>query len=122
MIIDADTDEIAATVAVGTRPDKVVFPKDCAVIANGLSPDVSIIHAESFEEIDRIETGAGLSSPEGDRSLRDSLDGHHVYIPNPGAGTVTILDSATREVRGTVHVGGQPSVVVVAGPSGGSCC
>ncbi|XVH33548.1 YncE family protein (plasmid) [Haloferacaceae archaeon DSL9] len=83
-----------------------------AFVANTLTPDVSVLDLESFEEIDRLAAG-DIERPEGARFLHRSgitADGYYV-TPADGDGVVALIDMEERAVHERVDV--EPGVDTV---------
>ena len=116
-VIDAATDAVVATVAVGSDPTGVaVDPVTRDVyVADTDSDSVSVISASTDTVSATIELPAG-SAPTG---LASTPNGSTVYVADSGTGRVSVIATSTGTVTGSIAVGSSPGAVAVA-PGGGS--
>jgi YVTN family beta-propeller protein len=77
--------------------------------------DLGFIPSESTGELNVVDTADFkvvkiIALPTGSRpmSVKVSLDGGRIYVSNGRAGTVSVLDSRTYELRNTIKVGTRP--------------
>jgi YVTN family beta-propeller protein len=108
-VIDAATNTVTATIAVGSSPIGVaVSPAGNKVyVANGGSNTMSVIAAATNKVTATIPVG---SAPEG---VAVSPDGTKVYVTNEVDNSVSVIDTATNTVTATIAVGSQPFGVAV---------
>lgn len=129
-VISTREDSVIATITVGKGPDHLMFTPDGKFVytANTRSPDVSIIDATGHRLSHTIAVGnaepqrtkelataaastrGGGSEQDGEtvrvhRSVAMSSDGKLVFVPNPGDGTVSIIDHANKKVLATIATG-----------------
>jgi YVTN family beta-propeller protein len=113
-VIDTRSDTVVASVAVGTRPYRVVVGKDDTVyVGNRGSRSVSVIHKGAWTEAARIPTGV---DPTG---LAMALDGKTLYIVSATAkdttdfGTVQAIDTTTLQEKWNMQVPGEPRAIAL---------
>ena len=108
--IDLGTFAITGELEVGGEPIDVRLSPDGAVfyVANHVKDGggVSIVDPATMTEAAFVPTGAGA------HGLYPSRDGKQLYITNRGAGSVTVLDFATRSPvdTWTIDGGGSPDM------------
>jgi YVTN family beta-propeller protein len=105
-VIDTGTYKVTGHFMVPVRPRSVDFLLDHGV---------AFIPSESKGELNVIDTATPkllktLDLPAGTRPMKVkvALDGKRVYVSGGRAGTVTVLDSQTYGVLGTIKVGKRP--------------
>ena len=100
-IVDTDTRNEQARVAVGVEPIQIIAgPAGHFIYVTNLSSnEISVISAATFQEVDRIETSVQPL----DMSINPN--GSTLYATNSGSGTLTIVDLETRSAR-TVRLAG----------------
>jgi YVTN family beta-propeller protein len=108
-VIDAATNTVTATIAVGNRPIGVAISPDGtrAYVANSDSNSLSVIATSENTVIATIPVG---SFPQG---LAVSPDGSHVYVANTFANSVSVIATATDTVIATVRVGINPTGIAI---------
>ena len=114
-MIDLETHEVMATVAVGERPQGVCITADRAYIyaANSYDATVSVIHTGLKGIVSTIEV------PAYPRGVRESLDGRSVYVTcggEGGGGVLAVVDRASGSVARTVPVGDSPTYGIAEVP------
>lgn len=119
-VSEAPTVSVVDTVAVGMEPWHPVITRDgsTAYVPNKRSHSISVVDLESRSVRATIE-GEGLAQPHGsalsadDRYLFVSNNNRQgTYSPageNPNAGTVTVIDTKTREITDVIEVGTYPT-------------
>ncbi len=105
-VVDARSYKVVAHFTVPVRPRSVDFLADRSV---------AFIPSESKQQLNVIDTATPkllqtLDLPAGTRPMKVkvALDGKRVYVSGGRAGTVTVLDSRTYRVLGTIKVGKRP--------------
>jgi YVTN family beta-propeller protein len=105
-VIDTGSYKVTGHFMVPVRPRSVDFLAD---------EGVAFIPSESKGELNVIDTATPkllrtLDLPAGSRPMkvRVALDGRRVYVSDGRAGTVSVLDSKTYSVLGTIKVGKRP--------------
>ncbi len=114
-MIDLETHEVMAAVAVGERPQGVCITADRAYIyaANSYDATVSVIHTGLKGIVSTIEV------PAYPRGVRESLDGRSVYVTcggEGGGGVLAVVDRASGSVAHTVPVGDSPTYGIAEVP------
>jgi YVTN family beta-propeller protein len=99
--VDADTNRLAANVAVGTGPTSVAVDGRAVWVTNTDDNTVSRIddRTETPRQTVRVEGGPGAVT----------VGAGAVWVANGLAGTVSRIDSTTNEVVDTITVGNTPS-------------
>ncbi len=104
--IDLATMEITGEVNIGGKPVDLKLSPDGSVMynANETRNGISVVDWANMKELQFIPTAKGA------HGLYPSRDGKQLYVTNRGAGSVTVLDFATRTVAGTWQFGGSPDM------------
>ncbi|MEM4780258.1 MAG: hypothetical protein QXG03_01635 [Halalkalicoccus sp.] len=117
--VDATSDgsEIEATIEVEGEPGALRYHESeeglYGFTTNTATPDVSVLDLESFEEVDRIETG------ETDGQYRAGVAGDAYFVTTADAdGTVALVDMETRELLAEVEVARGVDTVQYVGREG----
>jgi YVTN family beta-propeller protein len=107
-VINVATDAVIGDITVSSGPRQVVF-----------SPDGSLAYVTTETSIAVISTATGkvtrvipdlAGSPQG---IAVSPDGKTLYVTNPDAGTVLVLNAATGRPRALIKAGAEPYSVAV---------
>lgn len=108
-VVDAATQNVVATIAVGSNPDGVAVTPDGArvYVANFLSDTVSVIDAGTNTVTATIDVGSG---PVG---VAVTPDGTLAYVTDRGANTVSVISVATHALVTTIPVGAGPNAVAI---------
>jgi gliding motility-associated-like protein len=109
-VISTLTNELVATIPVGTKPEGVsVSPDGSRVyVTNRGSNDISVINTTSNTVIKTIPVG---TNPLG---VVVSPDGSMVYVANQGSNTVTVINSLTNTIISIIPVGSQPAGICIS--------
>jgi YVTN family beta-propeller protein len=107
-----------AEVPVGLEPRCVaVSPNDLeAYVTNGISGTVSVVSLSQLSTSDvptRFEVVATIPVGTEPRGCALTADGTLLYVANHTAGTVSIINTASRAVVGTVPVGRNPTAIAI---------
>jgi YVTN family beta-propeller protein len=104
--IDLDTMEITGELNVGGKPVDVKLSPDGSVMfnANETKDGVTVVDWANMRELQFIPTAKGA------HGLYPSRDGKQLYVTNRGAGSVSVIDFASRNVVGTWQFGGSPDM------------
>ena len=106
--VDTSKMKITGSVEVGGNPVDVKLSPDGSVFyvanQNKRFGGVHVIDAETMTELKFIPTGAGA------HGLYVSRDAKSLYVANRLAGTISVIDFASRKVRETWEVGGSPDM------------
>jgi YVTN family beta-propeller protein len=106
--VDTTKMKITGSVEVGGNPVDVKLSPDGSVFyvanQNERFGGVHVIDPDSMRQLKFIPTGAGA------HGLYVSRDGKSLYVANRLAGTISVIDFATRTVRETWEVGGSPDM------------
>jgi YVTN family beta-propeller protein len=102
--------EVAGEVHVGGLPIDVKMAPDGSVfyVTNQGRHGVSIIDPEQMTEIAFLRTARGA------HGLNYSRDTKRLFVSNRLAGSISVIDVATREVTETWNVGGSPDMLQVS--------
>ena len=99
-LIDLAKGETVRSVAVGTEPEGVAVIGDEVWVSDRGGDRVFVLDADTLDVLSEIEVGAFpiriIASP----------DGHWAVTSNLKDGTVSVIDTATREVTRTLRVSG----------------
>lgn len=115
-VINTANDKVAATIRVGRDPTGVAVSPDGkrAYVVDGLSDgEVTVIDTGRNKVIDTIRLGPDSYPQE----VAVSPNGRLVYATNWAPGTVSVIDTRTGKVTGTVHVAAHPIGVTFATPN-----
>jgi YVTN family beta-propeller protein len=109
-VISVATNQIVATIPVGSEPVGVAVSADGSrvYVANSSSNNISVINALTNLVIATINVGSYIYS------IAVSPDGSQVYVGNFSGGTVSIIDTATNSVIATIPAGSNPFCVCVS--------
>jgi YVTN family beta-propeller protein len=104
--IDLDTMAITGELNVGGKPVDVKLSPDGSLMfnANETKDGVTVVDWANMREVQFIPTAKGA------HGLYPSRDGKQLYVTNRGAGSVSVIDFASRNVAGTWHFGGSPDM------------
>jgi YVTN family beta-propeller protein len=106
--VDTRTMKITGSIEVGGSPVDVKLSPDGSVFfvanQNERFGGVHVIDPETMTQVKFIPTGAGA------HGLYVSRDAKSLYVANRLAGTISVIDFATRKVRDTWEVGGSPDM------------
>ena len=107
-----------AEIPVGLEPRCVaVSPNDLeAYVTNGISGTVSVVSLEQLSTSNvpaRFEVVATIPVGTEPRGCALTADGTLLYVANHTAGTVSIIDTASRAVVGTVPAGPNPTAIAI---------
>jgi DNA-binding beta-propeller fold protein YncE len=118
-VLDATSEEseLLGTIEVAGAPGALRYHESDGTLygftANAESPDVSVLDLESFEEVDRIETG------EVEGRYRAGVAGGGYFVTTADAdGTVAIVDVESRELVAEVEVAEGVDTVQYVGEEG----
>lgn len=116
--IDLDT-ETVATFPAGDYPDKFVIEGDVAWVANVLTPTVTVVDVVEGRQMATVAVGAAhVEEGRGHRFIQGFED--RVFVPNEQDDSVTVIDTASREVVRTLEGIDGAFSIAVAGPRGGT--
>jgi YVTN family beta-propeller protein len=107
-VIDATTDALITTVAVGTSPNYAVFDAQLQrlLVTNPGANTLSIINADpaspAYLNVTNVTVGTGPSS------VTALANGTKIYVANKTSNSVTVINSTSLAVTGTVPVGTTP--------------
>lgn len=101
-VIDADTNAVIATLAVGDRPTGVVLLGDRVYVTNSRGGTVSVIDIAGNTVVATVPVGAG---PAG---LDPAAYYGELWVANEGSDNVSVIDVRTNTVVDTVPVGVAP--------------
>jgi YVTN family beta-propeller protein len=104
-VIDTGTDRMTGAIHVGNAPREVVFGHDRAYVS--YDRGVAVIDARTDRVVSRI------ADAEGPQGLALDPAGRTLYVTNPRAGDVWLLDTASGAVRARIPVGEGPWGVAV---------
>ena len=109
-VINATTNMVITTVAVGTRPVGVSVSPDSSkvYVLNQVSNNVSVINTATNEVTATITVG---TAPVG---VGVSPDANKVYVTNQRSNDVSVINTATNQVTATIPVGSTPAGVGVS--------
>src|SRR5215210_7798998 len=106
--VDTKEMKITGSIEIGGNPVDVKLSPDGSVFyvanQNKRFGGVHVIDAETMTELKFIPTGAGA------HGLYVSRDAKSLYVANRLAGTISVIDFASRKVRETWEVGGSPDM------------
>ena len=104
--IDLDTMAITGELNVGGKPVDVKLSPDGSLMfnANETKDGVTVVDWANMREVQFIPTAKGA------HGLYPSRDGKQLYVTNRGAGSVSVIDFASRNVAGTWQFGGSPDM------------
>jgi DNA-binding beta-propeller fold protein YncE len=105
----------------GSHPNSIAFGPDAIYVANGNNDSISVLHPQTFKELDRIK----LSLLKGDNrkikgvqpvALAMSPDGKTLYVAEAGINAVGVvkLEGKSGKVVGHIPTGWWPSSVAVS--------
>jgi YVTN family beta-propeller protein len=109
-VVDTATNQITATLPVGTTPQFLAIKPDGSVVyvPNASSSSVSVIDTGSNTVIDTIAVG---NAP---YAVAFSADGATAYVSNNGSASISVIDCSTHTVTDSIQVGGSPRQLAVA--------
>jgi len=89
-VIDTSTEQVIATVPVGTHPQDVTWAPDGRhlYVTNVDSDNMTVISSDGYRATATIPTGDAPTS------VAVLPDGQHAYVSNLNTGTLTVLDLA----------------------------
>lgn len=101
-----------AEVAVGSEPRYVAISPDDreAYVTNSVSGTVSVIAltgTDAFRVLREIPVG---TEP---RGIAITPNGTRLYVANHTSGTVSVIEPLTRQVVGTLQIGGNPTAIAI---------
>jgi YVTN family beta-propeller protein len=105
-VIDTSSYSVVGHFKVDPRPRTVAFLPSAGVafVPSESSGELNVVDSKDFKSVKVITLPAG-SRPMG---VRVSPDGHRVYVSNGRGGTVSIIDSHSYAVVGSISVGTRP--------------
>src|SRR5215218_864267 len=107
--VDTSKMKITGSVEVGGSPVDVKLSPDGSVFyvanQNKRFGGVHVIDPDTMRQLKFIPTGAGA------HGLYVSRDAKSLYVANRLAGTISVIDLATRKVTATWEVGGSPDML-----------
>jgi YVTN family beta-propeller protein len=108
-VIDTATNQVVATVAVGSTPFGVAVTSDGThtYVTNRDSNSVSVIDTATNQVVTTVAVG---SQPLG---VAITPDGAHAYVTNANSPNVSVIDTVTNQVMVTVRVGIVPIGVAI---------
>ena len=108
--IDTTTMEIIGTVNVGGSPlDVRLAPEgDIFYVANQGTHGVDLVNGDTLEHVGHIPTGQGA------HAFGWSRDVSRLFVTNRLEGTLTVIDTASREIIDTWNIGGSPDMVTTS--------
>ena len=110
--VDTQTMELAGAVHLGGLPVDVKLSPDGSVFyVTNQDPNhsgVSVVDPVEMAEVDFIPTESGA------HGLYISRDATKLYVSNRLAGSISVIDMATREVVATWHTGGSPDMIQIS--------
>lgn len=101
-VIDPQSGETLATIAVGERPYGVAFALGRAFVTNQYADTVSVLDLATYAPLQTVEVG---EYPEG---IDTSTDGATIVVANWFSNTVSLIDASTMEVVGEIETGDGP--------------
>ena len=112
-VIDLLNEKTLATTPVCSTPEGGALTHDQTHYMVTCSKDgkIAFLNTASFEVVAEIEAGIG----ERPFSVVTGEDGRYAYVNNAGGDTISIVDTASRTVTGTITVGKQPIVMRIYG-------
>ena len=115
-VVDADTEQLVATVKVGRQPEKLlVAPDDTVYVANRLDRSVSVLRRGETTEAARLKVAV---EPMG---LAVSSDARTLYVVNATSltdaqvGTLMAFDTETLQLKWETPVGHEPRGITLLG-------
>jgi YVTN family beta-propeller protein len=104
--IDLASMEITGELDVGGKPVDVKLSPDGSVMfnANETKDGVTVVDWTNMRELQFIPTAKGA------HGLYPSRDGKQLYVTNRGAGSVSVIDFASRSIVGNWQFGGSPDM------------
>src|SRR5947207_674083 len=104
--IDLDTMAITGELNVGGKPVDIKLSPDGSLMfnANETKDGVTVVDWANMREVQFIPTAKGA------HGLYPSRNGKQLYVTNRGAGSVSVIDFASRNVAGTWQFGGSPDM------------
>jgi YVTN family beta-propeller protein len=120
-VIDTASNTVVATIPVGGFPDGVATTPDGthAYVTNAFDSNVSVIDTASNTVVATIPVGSAPNgvaiTPDGPRPYDDDDRRHQplAYVTNGADNTVSVIDTASRAVVGTIPVGQDPTGVAI---------
>ncbi|HSK93488.1 MAG TPA: cytochrome D1 domain-containing protein [Candidatus Angelobacter sp.] len=108
--VDVETMEIVGSVDVGGSPlDVRLAPEgDIFYVANQLTHGVDLVNGDTLEHVGFIPTALGA------HAFGFSRDVSRLFVTNRMAGTLTVIDTKTRQVIDEWNIGGSPDMVTLS--------
>lgn len=107
--IDAATGTLLARLAIPFPPARFAVNADGGQVFVTGSPDDSLAIINTYQiEVDQTIIGGRMP-----RAMAVSSSRNLLLLANPASGDVTILDIETRRLAASVHVGGEPSEILL---------
>ncbi|HEX3827994.1 MAG TPA: beta-propeller fold lactonase family protein [Sporichthyaceae bacterium] len=106
-VIDTATAKVVADIKLGAAPRRVVFSPNGSRAWVTTATGVAVIDTATLRLADTIAD----DEPTGPQGLAVSPDGARVYVTNPAAGNLWVIDSANDRVRRRIPVGVEPYAV-----------
>ena len=118
-VIDTTTDQVIATVPVGSAPTSVAttYNGTFAFVANQGSNTVTVVNTYDNTFYKTIDVGAQPTGIVQATTATQTSPGNWtraVYVTNSGSNTVSVIETLTDTVAGTIPVGGNPTGVAVS--------
>lgn len=104
-VVDLENFRLQTSVSVGDRPSRVMMQPDGQAIwvaTVGNQPGVSIVDPETLKSVAHIETGRGH------HELAFSGDSSRAFVTNRDVNTVSVIDTATRNIIQTLDIPATP--------------
>lgn len=117
-VVDLEAETVEMLPA-GDYPDKFAVDGDVAWVVNVLTPTVTVVDLAEGVQMDSIEVGrAHVEDGRGHRFVQLFED--RLFVPNEEDDSVSVIDTSTREVIGTLEGIDGAFAIAVAGPRGGT--
>jgi YVTN family beta-propeller protein len=109
-VIDTATNKVVRDIGVGAAPRRVVLSPDGSRAWVTTATGIAVIDTATMRVADVIDD----DEPTGPQGLAVSADGNHVYVTNPGAGDLWVINAATGRVQHRIPAGAEPYAVTAA--------
>ncbi len=103
-VIDASTNTVVNTIAVGIEPFDIAFNPNTNLVyvVNGGSDSVSVINGDTNTVINTISVGIDPIA------IAINPDTNTLYLANQGSDTISVIDGDTNTIVGSIDVGTSP--------------